>query len=68
MKNKHIKSFFEGIEEGLHWTPVGLLTVPLWAFRKQRHASWYYFNSYILGGWAGTGLIILFETIIKPML
>lgn len=40
MKNKYLKSFFEGIEEGLHWTPVGLLTVPLWGFRKNRGDWW----------------------------
>lgn len=48
-KSKHIEAFFEGIEEALHWTPVGFLTVPLWGFRKNRSLLWFYGSSISVG-------------------
>lgn len=59
---KHLKSFFEGIEEGLHWTPVGLLTVPLWAFRHKRTDFWGFSNGAVIGVWLAIIIISISES------
>ena len=57
LMKRELKSFFEGIEEALHFTPIGIITVPLWAFRKRR-SDWWIIIAALSSG-ATTGLLLI---------